>query len=108
MLWHRQVEAGLSLICVATCVSMFLREAPLRGVRGAQCGLQSGASEQWGNPEGGPTLTPALAVTLPPEPAQLGPLDAPKLGVRVEGVNKSPLTALWGAGGQLGVHRIAG
>lgn len=54
---------------------MFLREAC--GVRGAQCRLQSGAPEQWEGSEGGPTLTPAFAMTLPPKPAQLGPPDSP-------------------------------
>lgn len=38
LLWHRQAEAGLSLTPVATCVSMFLKEAC--GMRGAQGGLQ--------------------------------------------------------------------
>lgn len=38
LLWHRQAEAGLSLTAVATCVSMFLREAC--GMRGPQGGLQ--------------------------------------------------------------------
>lgn len=46
-------------------------------MRSAHCRLQSGAPEQWEDPEGGPTLTPAFAVTLPPEPAQLGPPDSP-------------------------------
>lgn len=38
LLWHRQAEAGLSLTPLATCMSMFLREAC--GMRGAKGGLQ--------------------------------------------------------------------
>lgn len=53
---------------------------PKGGMWGEECSLQTpirAPPEQWEDPEGGPTLTPAFAVTLPPEPAQLGPPDSP-------------------------------
>lgn len=77
LVWYRQVEAGLSLISVATCVSTFLKEAC--EVRGPQCtssqGPQNNRKTQQVDPR--QVLTPTFAVTLPPEPAQLGPSDSP-------------------------------
>lgn len=77
LVWHRQVEAGLSLISVATCMSTFLKEAS--EVREPQCNSSQGPQNNRKTQQVDPrqALTPAFAVTLLPQPAQLGPPDSP-------------------------------
>lgn len=63
LLGRRQAEARLSLTAVATCVSMFLRQAC--GVRGAQGRLQPGA------PDSGRTQRADAHEPLSPGPPSL-------------------------------------